>query len=235
MEEPIKEVAKAAAEIARMGGKAIDSANKLGGFFSRIFGPALEEFGLSLQDRVKYWRIKNLVRLNEKWETLRLRSNTTSEPKPLPPKFAFSLIENASMEDDDYLHDMFASLLYNTTTDSNATEPRQAYLEIIKGMSSFDAKILASLHNAPDYSKESSGEKLIYTEKIPHEYVQKTDDTTIINPPHEVIIALNNLHRLGCVVPTSLWGGGVSFGLVSLSSLGRAFVEACTAKQEGTI
>ena len=120
-DDPATASARAAEEIAKATGKGIDAASGLGRFFDRIFGPALDELGGALADKARYWRWSRLIRLQERYEAECRAIGYDRVAKPVEPKFAFALLEAASLESDDDLQDMFARLLANATT-ATATE-----------------------------------------------------------------------------------------------------------------
>ena len=94
MTEEIVEGAKAIQETAKATGKAID--------------------GL-----LKYYRIERAALLATKTEE-RLRKRGIETTVPVAPKMAIPLIENATLEDDDELHTLWANLLANAV---NVTPP----------------------------------------------------------------------------------------------------------------
>ena len=51
-------------------------------------------------------------------------------------------------------------------------------------------------------------------------------DDESARPSAVVELALWNLVRVGCIEPSGTYGGGSSVGAVTLTSFGRAFVEA---------
>jgi hypothetical protein len=80
-------------------------------FANRLFGPALDELGGILADPIRICRFKRSVRLLEK--TKHICDETGYEPKAVPLKMLLPILESASLEDDEYLHDQRANLLAN--------------------------------------------------------------------------------------------------------------------------
>jgi len=102
--EAIKEAAKAS-------GKAIDLLNKLGDFFKMVFGNTAVEIGGISHDWAKYFRYKNLIRIQEKVNELHHRNSLSGVTTPIPPRFAIPLIESASKEDDEKIQNLWAGLI----------------------------------------------------------------------------------------------------------------------------
>lgn len=71
-----RETAKAAQEVAKTAGRAIDAAEKLGGFLRKVVGGALIELGgtlqdwSTLQDWTRYIRYKNLLSIQDRVEMI---------------------------------------------------------------------------------------------------------------------------------------------------------------------
>jgi hypothetical protein len=80
-------------------------------FANRLFGPAIDELGGILADPIKIYRFKRSVRLLEKVK--RVCDENGFEPKAVPLKTLLPILENASLEDDEDLHDRWANLLAN--------------------------------------------------------------------------------------------------------------------------
>lgn len=235
MASEIEAVAKAAEEVAKTAGKAIDASGGLGKFLERVFGPAIEEYGGQLHDNRRYRRAANMLKLQQKWDRLRADHGITEQPRPLSLKFGTALLEAASVEEDDELQGLFANLLFNTTDSQSKAETRQAYVAMLQGMSGFDAKVLFAIDQSPDANPGLYPTRTVYTAKLPGDFVVATPGAghVIELPPEPVLLSLNNLARLGCIVPAGVWDGAVSYGLVTFTPLGQAFVRACTVAEPG--
>lgn len=225
MTEEVKTTAEAAKATAEAVGKALDTANNLGGFFSRIFGPALEEMGGMLHDSVRLRRATRLIRLQQRYEEIRAQACLTNDTKPIDLKVALPLLEAASIETNDDLQDMFARLLVNGTNPNSGIEIKRAYVSILQDFTPLEARLLMVLCNVPN------SERGIRTAALPDRYVVdgKDNNETAEEPPPAVALALSNLARLGCVEPGLFWGG-TSISIVTVTALGRALFEACTVK-----
>ena len=151
--EAVTESARAVQEVAKLGGKAIDSGREAGGWLNRIFGQGIEDaVALNWSDRVKARRIEaaiydweRLTVLLHKIET-RLKSKGVTAFRMVPPKIALPLLENATVEDDEELHTLWANLLA-TGLDASAEEVHKKYVSILSDLTSQDAKILSALYS----------------------------------------------------------------------------------------
>ncbi len=69
-------------------------------FLKLICCPAAEEFGLLLQDKVRYWRVKNLANIAQK--TKRIMTKQYSDINLIAtPHIVHRILENGSWIDDD--------------------------------------------------------------------------------------------------------------------------------------
>ena len=103
----IIESAKAIQEGAKTSGKAIDTVEKLGGFISRYVSGSLEQAVGIVEDKLRYLRWERQIRLMERADQLMAQLGKDTPTKPIPLKLAIPLIQAASLEDDDYLQDMW--------------------------------------------------------------------------------------------------------------------------------
>ena len=109
----VEETAKAAQEIAKTAGKVVEAGERFGAFISKyIRGPLEQGIGI-FEDKLKYMRWERQLRLMQRANELIRISGSTAPSRPIPIKLAVPLLQAASMEDDDYLQDMWAKLLVN--------------------------------------------------------------------------------------------------------------------------
>jgi hypothetical protein len=217
-------------EVAKTTGKAIDAASGMGRFFERIFGPALQEYGSALEDKVRVWRQIRLLRRKSQYEKECALIDKDHESHAVEPKFALALLEAASLEDDDDLQDMFARLLVNATISGTGVEDRKTYVSILSEMTPLDAKVLKTISAAqPSDFGGRPDDFAINTERLPDGYSSYYESSNDLppSPTKEVRISLRNLVRLGCIESARL-GGPSTIAFVLITELGRALMEACT-------
>src|SRR4051794_9373867 len=108
----VQESAKAVQEIAKASGKAIEAGEGFGRWLDRVFGePIAESVGRLWTDRVRASRIASAI---YDWERLtvllhnvdkKLRKRGIQMTRVVPPKIALPLLEHATMENEDELHE----------------------------------------------------------------------------------------------------------------------------------
>ena len=227
--EAVKESAKAVQEVAKTSGKMIEATKDFCGFISRyISGPLEQGMGI-VEDKLKHIRWERKIRLMQRANDFRKSIGIDAPIKPIPLKLAIPLLEAASLEDDDYLQDLWAKLLVNSTIENGPVDLKRSYIDILESLSHLEAKILSVIYAIPDVE---IGNKLLITTNLPASIEMKYEDNreVPIPPNAEVTFALANLARLGCISLPTTWGGGQIFGHIYPSVLGRSLVEACTLK-----
>jgi hypothetical protein len=227
-EDPVSETAKAVQEVAKTTGKALDAGEKFGGFISRFIAGPLEQGMGIFEDKLKYMRRERQVRLMQRADQLLKEIGLPQPTRPIPLKLAVPLLEAASLEDDDYLQDLWARLLVNAGNGGSRVNLQRAYIAILEQLTSFEAAILQKIYSLPYEETRHEG---IEIGMLPQEVAVGRDDGKegdLPEPTEDVKLALANIARLGCIVIQKSWGGGELFKKVNPTLLGRSFVEACT-------
>ena len=80
-------------------------------FLDKLITPAIEEVGLLVREKVTMWRFKNQVKTLNKAQEYCIRNQI--KPKAISLKLLCPLLENASLEEDEFLQDKWAILLGN--------------------------------------------------------------------------------------------------------------------------
>lgn len=227
--EAVKETAKAAQEIAKTTGKAIDASQKFGGFVSRYISGSLEQGMGIFEDKLRYMRWERQMRLMEKASEYMATLGIEAPTKPIPLKLAIPLLEAASLEDDDYLQDLWAKLLVNSSIEGSPIDLNRSYIDILERLSHLEAHILSVIYSLPE---DKLRNKSILTGSLPVsiEIEDENNKEEPKQPSKEVTLALANLARLGCISLPTTWGGGEVFSTIYPGVMGRSFVEACTLK-----
>lgn len=221
---------KAVEEVAKTAGKAIDASRQFGGFISKFISGPLEQGMGIFEDKLKYMRWERQARLMLKSEEF-MNSIGISEPtKPIALKYAVPLFQAATLEDDDYLQDLWAKLLVNSSYEESGIQLCRTYIDILEKLSPLEAKILVTIYDLPFKEIEHTG---VITIRLPKEAIpyleEDKDECNLEN--EQLLFALANLSRLGCISPKRTWGGGQAFEVVNPTLLGKYFVESCTLKR----
>src|SRR5579862_8149869 len=98
----------------------------------RMLGPAADEVAEMWRDRVRLYRYGRELKCLEKAE--KMANDAGFNPKAVPIKLLFPLLEGASFEEDENLHDMWAALLANAASPENAGKVRPRFITLLREM-----------------------------------------------------------------------------------------------------
>lgn len=228
----VKEVAKAAAESAKFGTQVVKTSEKILSGIAKILGePASDAAGI-VGDSLKFLRWQRQLRYVDKYNEI-LESRGVTETKAVPPKFALPIITNASLEEDDGLQDLWASLTANAMNPDFTLELRYAYIEIIKSLNPLDVKVLTFFYEA---LKKNPQVDLDHVTDYSLKMEQICTGLGITEANYG--LSMYNLFRVQCLAPAVLETSGIMFGeeratvfkgakAVTMTPLGVSFVQAC--------
>ncbi|KAA0887987.1 Abi-alpha family protein [Oryzomonas rubra] len=235
MTDELKESAKAIQEVAKTAGKAIDLSDKFGQFISRYVGTSLSEaFGI-FEDKLKYMRWERQVRLMQRANDFLLKEGFSQPTQAIPMKFAVPLLEAASLEDDDYLQDLWAKLIVNAAIEESDITINRTFIDILERLSPLEAKILDVVYAIPYEDMHHNG---VDTRNLPNSaqvFPENSSNIERMEPSEDVKLALANLDRLGCISVSHSMGGGQLFGTLNPTLLGKRFFKACKLPSERAI
>ncbi len=149
------------------------------------------------------------------------------EPSRLIPlKIFISLIQAATLEGDDYLKDLWGKLLINFSNKNSKVDISRSYVDILERISTLEATILEKIYSINFEEMQHQG---VLTKELPYKANLTSKNIEESNPEDiDVILAISNLSRLGCLTTARIYGGGEAFSVVNPTVLGKYFVEACT-------
>jgi hypothetical protein len=226
----VVEVSKAAQEVAKTGGKAIDAGREFGGFIAEyIRGPLAEGIGI-FEDRLKYLRWERQQRLMMRSIAFLANLGLSGPSKPVPLKIALPLFQAASIEEDDYLQDRWVGLLVNAGNDKSHIEIQRSYISILEQLTALDVKILETIYANPFDAIRIHG---VVTDSLPAfaRPATEADYGKVQSEPRpEIQLSLANLSRVGCLKLVFLMSGGDIYNPVLPTVLGQAFVSACQSQ-----
>lgn len=229
MDQEIEKSAEAVKAVAELGTEGVRAARD---FLSALMDEPTQVAKRMLTDWLEVVRFERQVRLaNRCRETLR-QVGLLGKTRAVAPKFVLPIIECASLEEDDYLQDLWANLL---TGAMDPTRPHitMAYIDVLKQLEKVDAVILKAL---AELFAESAYTQAVLRETL----MDKIDGLDVEGYQRSV----DNLIRLGCVTSykegrqieyetqatmpatasfTRDWGDSA----ICLTYLGRGLVEAC--------
>lgn len=111
----------------------------------RIFGGAANEIGASLTDRMREWRFKNAVAVQERLKKICAEKNISPPEDPLPPRIAVPLIEGALGAEDDSMRDRWAALMATAMTPEKAKTVTRLLISILDELEPVHAKLLTHI------------------------------------------------------------------------------------------
>ena len=237
-------------EIAKTANNALDKAEKFGGFISKYIDASLVQAMGIIEDKLKYRRWENQLKLMKKSNDLIKKLGYEKPPKELSLKYGLPLLEASSLEDDDKLQELWANLLVNSTINENFTLER-SYISVLEQLSKLEAKIIIDIYSKINYEKDTTYRidvsnypdiEIIKNESIipSQEDINKiandifngkennlnSKDELISYEMTDVNLALSNLIRLNCLRRVITFGGGENFRSVHPTIFGAKLYEA---------
>ena len=200
-----------------------------------LSGPAATEVGLMLGDTLRVWRLKRAVRYLQ--DVKEVASKAGLRLKPVAPRLLFPILDSASLEDDEDLHQRWVALLTNAARTDFDGEVLPSFPDILKQLTTAEAQFLDRAYD----------ENTLYAERRRAEirannpHLNVSDGlATALGISGRIIsslppVMLENLERLMLVtrtnVPLSLDDKIVNTmppaNHLYVSELGKAFVLAC--------
>lgn len=159
----ITETAKAVQEVAKTTGTAIKTVEKMGHFLSKVMRESIEAVCGMIADDLKIKRWERQVRLVDRVNQIIEERKYADTLTPVPPKIALPIFHEASLEDNDFLQDMWAKLLVAAMHPQESQKIRMAYIDIIKQMEPQDVLILRLIYD--DYVNRDKNQTRLFVEK----------------------------------------------------------------------
>ena len=199
----MEETAEAVKEVAKTTGQAIKTVDRLGQFFARVMGESIDATCGMLADTMKYKRWERQIKLVEKAERLINEKDLSDRSVPISPKLALPIFQNASLEEDEFLHDLYAKLLV-TSIDPKVQTRRTAFAEIIRQLEPLDVKILQAMYKVYQDKERQYHEKYAnknwYKKNRPPTWTSISKNGILHNlsvSESEYWVSIDNLCRLG--------------------------------------
>jgi len=113
------------------------------GFLQKVCVPALEELGLMFRDKLRNWRLKNIIQIIEKSKGKLDFQNEQLELKmQAHPRVALGIINNGSVVDDEELQNMWAGLFASSCTKEGQDDENLIFVNLLKQLTVSEARIL---------------------------------------------------------------------------------------------
>ncbi len=230
-----KETAAASQEWAKTTSKAIEASEHFSRFIAVHVGESFKTAMGIFDDKLKFIRWERQYRFMTRVEELKSELGSNVSMRPLPLKYAIPLLEAATLEDDDYLQDMWAKLLINSANEQSDVNLQRSYINILEQLTALEAKVLAAVYKN-DFSLSERVD--VITANLPDEAPLDLDYDTVNDPESkygqpndDVKMALANLTRLCCLALPTTFNGKEIFHHANPTLMGRRFVDACTLKK----
>ena len=227
-----KEIAKAVQEVAELGKKGFDAAEKAGVFVAKVFKEPLEEISGLITDNLRFVRWKRLVKMSDEVNQIH-KDKGINSTRSVPPKIALPIFENSSLEDDPSIQSLWSHLLANAMDPEFSDDIRYGFIDIIKSLTSYEVKLLDIFY----LSLKKEGHLYPLDELFQHNIKKEQFIRVLDISSDQYSLIANNLMRVQLIGPAILTGG-IKVGsesiaiykgidIVTLTPLGVKFVEAC--------
>lgn len=111
------------------------------GFLKSVCVPALDEVGLLLRDKVRHWRLKNILSILEMAKG-KLQFENEELKIQAHPRVALAIIDNGSLIDNDVVQEMWAGLFASSCTKDEQEDENLIFVDILKQLTIAEARIL---------------------------------------------------------------------------------------------
>jgi hypothetical protein len=197
----------------------------------KLFGPAWNEVGGALGDRVRHWRdMRRLELAMRAVERLRVKG---VDPKTVDPSILFPLLDAGSVATDPSLQEKWVALLATAADPTSEIAMSPAFAEILKQLTPIEAQIIDWMSSNGEPSAHEPTESFVVCVS---ELSQIQERFGLSRYNAEVIAS--NLFRLGLIESGFQATGGIapsrSYGRVSLTPIAILFVAACRSEPTPT-
>lgn len=207
-------------------------------FLNRLLGPAVDETGQLLADKVRFRRFRNQIKIVE--GARRLVEEAGLEPKPVALQTLVPLVEKASLEENVTVQQMWSALLAKAATADSRHSLHRLCVELLGSISPKEALILHHIYD--EYQKKrpellenvrkwNSKRADIYAESLVFRPEELYRHVQIDGSDGDLL--LDNLLRLNILkweVPEIEDGQTVHPSFVHLTELGLAVLKECIEK-----
>lgn len=177
--------------------KSIDLAKN---FLEKLLIPSIEETGLLMKEKVTFWRFKNQVIILNKAQEYCRKNNI--KPKSISLKLLCPLIENSSLEDEEFLQNKWAVLLSNMIDSDQNIEnhvfpfllsqiSKSEFISLEQLIFMTDEKLMKLNLELKEFKVFKENEELILKEKI-----QQIINSKDLNGKKNIVEIKNKLHDL---------------------------------------
>ena len=216
-------ISKAVQETAKFGQKALETSEKIGGFFACVLKEPVIEIAGMITDKLRFVRWKRLLTTIDEVNRI-LEQRGIHDTRAVPAKLALPIFEESSLEEDKTLQSMWNCLLANAMDTNFQQEIRYAYIEIIKNLTSLDICLLRYLYDHIENPKEHYDKRVGFSGVPEADIISQSDACAQLGiTTSDYALSSNNLIRLRLIVPY----GGWDIVKIVMTAFGIRFIEAC--------
>ncbi|MCS6626264.1 hypothetical protein N0B44_25420 [Roseibacterium beibuensis] len=136
--------AKAVEALAKLGERSLETADKAGGWATRVFGEGFQQLGGTWADSMAGYRFRNRVRVLQKTQAAIEKAGLTDDIRTLSDRLALPLLEAISDESDETLQDVWAAYIRNAVDPTKSNGDR-LLIDVIRRLEPRDWPILQTL------------------------------------------------------------------------------------------
>jgi len=232
-----EEIAKAIQETAKVAQRGMEITEKAAGFFAKVLGGAPDEVAAMVIDKLRFVRWKRLMRMSDEVDQI-LSERGIGRTRSVPPKLALPIFEDASLEEEPDIQNLWNHLLANAMDRNFNSEIRYGFIDMIRAITAREAQLLSQMYS--DLEKNSVTRPL--SDLSQHYWDKEELMEKVSLSADEYVVAANNLMRMQ-LVSAAIFKGGISIGVgqgsdkltvykgidaITMTGLGVLFVEACT-------
>ena len=214
MSDEIIETAKATQAIAKATIKGLETVEKVGRFLAKILGEPLETGIGIVGDRLKFMRLERQLerqsRFVDRVAEINHKRGIDGKEISVSPKLAIPILENASLEEDDLLQDLWAKLISSAQSKESSNIVRSAFIDIIKQLEVIDVLLLNTMFNG---YVDAVGKDNIHNQSPRTVSFQKQSIISVLKINEKTYEdSVDNLMRVRCICSEVKVMSGISQG-----------------------
>lgn len=186
------------------------SASGIGELLSAICMPAAMEFGLLFQDKMRYWRLNNVINMITKSKEKFEFTDDKLQMK-LNPRIGVEIIEGASWQDDKLILEMWAGLLVSSLDKNEGNDSNLIFINILKSLTSLQCKLLNYLCQNSKVLYDKNG--LIYTDSVCEIQMAKLYEISGTNDINRLDREIDHLRALELLPNSGFFSNGGGFSI----------------------
>lgn len=118
-----------------------ESIDTVKSFLEIVCKPAAQEFGFFLSDKIRVWRLENIIKIIEKSSKKFEFDGDKIQLKQIHPKLINRIFEDASLESDETIQNYWASLIASSASDY-PIDDNIIYFEILKQLTKTELSLI---------------------------------------------------------------------------------------------